>query len=142
MKEHPHATALGAGLAPSQVRRGLCLPRPVMIPFEEFIGCLGHDMYCVEPLYYHNAVLFERYGFAYQLGKRRMEEIEDGFRKGGELSPRLDGSNPFRSSRAMNSIRLRSWAIHDGILCEPFTNMTMYKCVGKSAGINTTLGSE
>jgi hypothetical protein len=93
-------------------------------------------------LYYHNAVIFERYGFAYQVGKRRMEEIQAGFREGGELSQSLDGSNPFRSSRAMNSIRLRSWAIHDGILGEPFTKVTMYKRVGKFAEINTTSGSE
>jgi hypothetical protein len=135
--------ALQAGLAPGQVRRGLRLFRPAMAAFEEFIISLGHDMYYVEPLYYHNAVIFERYGFAYQAGKRRMEAIQAGFQEGGELmSQRLDGSNPFRSSGAANSIRLRSWAIHDGILGEPFTNVTMYKPVGKLAGINTTSGSE
>ena len=132
--------ALQAGLAPGQVRRGLRLLRPAMAAFEEFIVSLGHDMYHVEPLYYHNAVIFERYGFAYQVGKRRMEGIQAGFQAGGELSQRLDSSNPFRSSKAANSIRLRSWAIHDGILGEPFTNVTMYKRVGKSADINTTPG--
>jgi len=132
--------ALQAGLAPGQVRRGLRLLRPAMAAFEEFIVSLGHDMYHVEPLYYHNAVIFERYGFAYQVGKRRMEGIQAGFQAGGELSQRLDSSNPFRSSKAANSIRLRSWAIHDGILGEPFTDVTMYKRVGKSADINTTRG--
>ena len=132
--------ALQAGLAPGQVRRGLRLLRPAMAAFEEFIVSLGHDMYYVEPLYYHNAVIFERYGFAYQVGKRRMEGIQAGFQAGGELSQRLEGSNPFRSSKAANSIRLRSWAIHDGILGEPFTDVTMYKRVGKSANINTTPG--
>jgi len=132
--------ALQAGLAPGQVRRGLRLLRPAMAAFEEFIVSLGHDMYHVEPLYYHNAVIFERYGFAYQVGKRRMEGIQAGFQEGGELSQRLDSSNPFRSSKAANSIRLRSWAIHDGILGEPFTDVTMYKRVGKSADINTTPG--
>ena len=132
--------ALQAGLAPGQVRRGLRLLRPAMAAFEEFIVSLGHDMYYVEPLYYHNAVIFERYGFAYQVGKRRMEGIQAGFQEGGELSQRLDSSNPFRSSKAANSIRLRSWAIHDGILGEPFTDVTMYKRVGKSADINTTPG--
>jgi hypothetical protein len=134
--------ALQAGLAPGQVRRGLRLLRPAMDAFEQFIVSLGHDMYYVEPLYYHNAVIFERYGFAYQVGKRRMEGIQAGFGEGGELSQRLDSSNPFRSSKAANSIRLRSWAIHDGILGEPFTNVTMYKRVGKSADINTTSGCE
>jgi hypothetical protein len=134
--------ALLAGLAPGQVRHGLRLLRPAMAAFEQFIVSLGHDMYFVEPLYYHNAVIFERYGFAYQVGKRRMEGIQAGFGEGGELSPRLDGSNPFRSSKAANSIRLRSWAIHDGILGEPFTDVTMYKRAGKSADINTTSGCE
>ena len=54
------------------------------------------------------------------------------------LLQKLDGSNPFRSAKAAHSIRLRSWAIHDGILGEPFTNVTMYKRAGKHAGINTS----
>ena len=134
--------ALQEGLAPGQVRRGLRLLRPAMAAFEEFILSLGHDMYYVEPLYYHNAVIFERYGFSYQVGKRRMEGIQAEFQEGGQLSQKLDGSNPFRASQAANSIRLRSWAIHDGILGEPFTNVTMYKRVGESADINTTPGCE
>ncbi|HXF85167.1 MAG TPA: hypothetical protein VNK49_07230 [Anaerolineales bacterium] len=134
--------AMQAGLSPGQVRRGLRLLRPAMQAFEEFVTSLGHDMYYVEPLYYHNAVIFERYGFAYQVGKRLMEEIHAGFQPGGELARRLNDENPFRSPKAANSIRLRSWAIHDGILGEPFTNITMYKRVGKSAGINTTPGCE
>ena len=84
--------------------------------------------------------ILERYGFAYQMGKRQMEQIQAGFQEGGALCAQLDGSNPFRSSGAANSIRLRSWAIHDGILGEPFTNVTMYKRVGKSANISTTPG--
>jgi hypothetical protein len=99
-------------------------------------------MYFVEPLYYHNAVIFERYGFAYQVGRRWMEAIHTGFQEGGELSQQLDGSNAFRSTRAMSSIRLRSWAIHDGILGEPFTKVTMYKQIGKSANLSTTPGCE
>jgi hypothetical protein len=134
--------AMEHGLAPGQVRRGLRLLQPATAAFEEFLTSLGHDMYYVEPLYYHNAVIFERYGFAYQMGKRRMEAIHTGFREGGELYQRLDGSDPFRSTQAANSIRLRSWAIHDGILGDPFTNVTMYKQVGRSANITTTPGCE
>ena len=134
--------ALEHGLSPGQVRRGLRLLQPATTAFEEFLMGLGHDMYFVEPLYYHNAVIFERYGFAYQVGKRRMEAIHAGFQEGGEIYQRLDGSTPFRSSSAANSIRLRSWAIHDGILGESFTNVTMYKRVGKSANISTTPGCE
>jgi hypothetical protein len=134
--------AMEAGLAPGQVRHGLRLLHQAMDAFENFVASLGHDMYFVEPLYYHNAVIFERYGFAYQMGKRLMDSIQAGFHEGGDLYPLLDDSNPFRSSKAGNRIRLRSWAIHDGILGEPFTNVTMYKRVGKMAGINTTPGCE
>ncbi len=69
-----------------------------------------------------------------------MEAYHAGFSEGGEYAPLLNGSNPFRRPEAVNSIRLRSWAIHDGILGEPFTNVTMYKRIGKSAGVNTTPG--
>lgn len=129
--------AMEAGLSPGQVRKGLRLLQPATVAFEQFITSLGNDMYFVEPLYYHNAVIFERYGFSYQVGKRRMESIQAGFQEGGELRQKLDDSTPFRSSKAANSIRLRSWAIHDGILGEPFTDVTMYKRVGTSANIDT-----
>jgi hypothetical protein len=132
--------ALEAGLAPGQVRHGLRLLGQAIQAFEGFIESLGHEMYFIEPLYYHNAVIFERYGFAYQMGKRLMDSIHAGFQSGGDLSPLLDGSNPFRQPDAANSIRKRSWAIHDGLLGEPFTNVTMYKRLGKSAGISTTPG--
>ena len=59
--------ALEAGLAPGQVRRGPRLLNPAIIAFEKFVESLGHDMYFIEPLYYHNAVIFERYGFNYQM---------------------------------------------------------------------------
>lgn len=132
--------ALEFGLAPGQVRRGLRLLQPATTAFEGFITGLGHDLYFVEPLYYHNAVIFERYGFAYQVGRRRMEGIHAGFQPGGEYHRKLDDSTAFRSGRASSSIRLRSWAIHDGILEEPFTDVTMYKRIGKPADINTTPG--
>ena len=132
--------ALQAGLSPGQVRKGLRFLQPATNAFEEFIVSLGHDLYFVEPLYYHNAVIFERYGFAYQVGKRQMERIHAGFAAGGELRQKLDDANPFRSTSSANSIRLRSWAIHDGILGDPFTNVTMYKRVGKPANIDTAPG--
>jgi len=135
-------SALQAGLAPGQVRRGLHLFKQAMAAFEEFVISLGHDVYFVEPLYYHNAVIFERHGFSYQMGRRRMEGINLGFMKGGELNQKLDDSTLFRSPEAWNSIRLRSWAIHDGVMGEPFTNVTMYKRVGKRAEVNTTPGCE
>ncbi len=130
--------ALQAGLAPGQVRRGLRMLGEAIAAFESFVSALGHDMYFAEPLYYHNAVIFERYGFNYQMGRRLMNSIHAGFQPGGDLLAHLDGANPFRQPDAANGIRKRSWAIHDGILGEPFTNVTMYKQVGKSAGITTT----
>jgi hypothetical protein len=130
-------SALDANLAPGQVRHGLRLLAPAIKSFEQFVTSLGHDIYFVEPLYYHNAVIFERYGFTYQQGRKLMERIESGFAEGGNLNTLLNGSSHFRSKKAAYSIRLRSWAIHDGILGEPFTNVTMYKRVGKSAGITT-----
>jgi acetoin utilization protein AcuC len=130
-------SAMEAGLAPGQVRRGLRLLPSAISTFEVFVGSLGHDMYFTEPLYYHNAVLFERHGFAYQAGRNLMDRIESGFTAGGDLSGLLDESTPFRNPAAQRSIRLRSWAIHDGILGEPFTDVTMYKYIGKLSGINT-----
>jgi hypothetical protein len=130
--------ALCAGLNPGQIRRGLHLFSSAMRSFEEFVRELKHDIYFVEPLYYHNAVIFERYGFTYQQGRRLMNRIEDGFSPNGDLLSFLGGNSPFRSSDANNSIRLRSWAIHDGILGQQFTNVTMYKRVGNHHGISTT----
>jgi hypothetical protein len=129
--------ALAAKLAPGQVRHGLRMLPEATATFERFIRSLGHSIYFVEPLYYHNAIIFERYGFSYQEGRRFMERIQTGFSEGGDLLARLDNSSPFRQPAAKDSIRLRSWAIHDGILGEPFTNVTMYKHLGKSAGVNT-----
>jgi hypothetical protein len=129
--------AMQEGLAPGQVRSGLRLLPAAILKFEEFVASLGHQIYFAEPLYYHNAVLFERYGFSYQMGKRLMDRIESGFSEEGDLKLLLNGSTPFRLPSAEHSIRLRSWAIHDGILGEPFTNVTMFKHIGKSAGINT-----
>lgn len=132
--------AMRYGLAPGQVRRGLRMLSQAIVAFERFVESLGNQFYFADPLYYHNAVLFERYGFTYERGRRLMERIQQGFAPGGDLLARLDGSNPFRQPEAANSIRLRSWAIHDGILGEPFTNVTMYKRVGKSYGVSTCTG--
>lgn len=129
--------AMEYGLAPGQVRRGLRMLEPAIRRFEHFVSSLGQEMYFNEPLYYHNAVIFERYGFAYAKGRRLMERIQAGFAPGGDLLPLLDGSTPFRKPEAAHSIRLRSWALHDRLLGEPFTNVTMYKYIGKNAGINT-----
>jgi len=129
--------AMRYGLAPGQIRRGLRMLGQAISAFEVFVSSLGHDMFFAEPLYYHTALLFEHYGFTYQKGRRLMERIQAGFMPDGDLISQMDGSNPFRQPEAASSIRMRSWAIHDGLLGEPFTNVTMYKRVGKHAGVST-----
>ena len=129
--------AMKAGLSPGQIRWGPKLLRPAMETFEAFIQSLEHDIHFAEPLFYHNAVIFERYGFAYQQGRRLMQRIQNGFDLDGDLLSSLDGSTPFRQPEAAHSVRLRSWAIHDGILGEPFHNVTMYKLINKYAGVST-----
>jgi hypothetical protein len=132
--------AMQAGLAPGQVRRGLRLSRVLIPLFEEFVSRLGHDYYLMEPLAYHTAILFERLGCNYVQGLRKMQWIHVNFQPGGLLHEALDGSTPFRGSDAWRTIRGRSWAIHDGILGEPWHSFKMYKRVGKHAGVDTFPG--
>jgi hypothetical protein len=132
--------AFAAGLAPGQVRRGLRMLQHCVQAFDMFVAGMGHDMYFVEPLHYHNAVLFERYGFAYQQGRRWMQSLNTRFSESGDLVAKLDGSTPFRDPIAVHSIRGRSWAIHDGLLGEPYTGVTMYKRIGQHSGVDTFPG--
>ena len=129
--------AMKAGLAPDQARRGLRLTRKLIPSFEAFVSRLGHQIFFMEPLGYHTALLFERYGCAYTHGRAKMEWINREFRPGGTLYHRLDNSTPFRRPGAEATIRGRSWAIHDGILGECFTSVQMYRRVGTSANICT-----
>jgi hypothetical protein len=129
--------AMEAGLAPAQVHRGLGATRRLAPTLEQFVAVLHHDAFYIQPLAYHNAILFERLGFAYMLGLGRMEWIHKEFGAGGLLHQRLDGSTPFRRPGAERSVRGRSWAIHDGILNEPYSDVKMYKRVGIHAGVVT-----
>ena len=94
-----------AGLAPGQVRHGLRSLAHAFPTFEAFVESLGHSVFFIEPLFYHNAVIFERYGFAYLVGRRRMEALHREFQPGGPIAERLDGSTPFRNNTYANSIR-------------------------------------
>lgn len=134
--------AMNAGMAPGQIRCGLRTMKHAINSFEGFVSDLGHDLFFVEPLYYHNAIVFERYGFAYVKGRSLMEAIHNGFSPGGNLNDLMNGSTPFRVPEHINSIRGRSWAIHDGVLGHAYTDVTMYKSVGKIAGINTFPNAE
>jgi hypothetical protein len=40
------------------------------------------------------------------------------------------------------TVRGRSWAIHDGILDEPWDGVRIYKTVGENAGVDTFPGRE
>jgi len=134
--------AMEAGLAPGQVRQGLRLSRSLLQIFEKFVTRLGHDYYLMEPLAYHNAIIFERLGCNYVQGLRKMQWIELAFQPGGPFHERLDGSTPFRHPDAWRTIRGRSWAIHDGVMGEPWHGIKMYKRVGRHAGIDTFPGGE
>ncbi len=129
--------AMKAGLAPGQIREGLRVFRTAVPVFEQFVANVGHDLFLIEPLAYHNAITFERYGFSYLSGRREMERIHREFLPGGELHRRLDNSTPFRHPDAWKTVRGRSWAIHDGILGYPFTGFQMYKRIGVHAGVCT-----
>jgi hypothetical protein len=129
--------ALDAGLAPGQVRAGLRIFKRAVPMFEQFVAAMGHDLFMIEPLSYHNAIVFERYGFNYVRGRSEMEAIDRDFQPGGALHAKLTADNPFRSPDAGRTIRGRSWAIHDGILGHPFTGFQMYKRIGIHADVCT-----
>jgi acetoin utilization protein AcuC len=101
---------------------------------------MGQDMITAEPLAYHDAIIFENYGFDYIRGKKLMQEINGGFQPGGELFEKLDGSTPFRQPGMEKSVRGRSWALHDGILGEPWKGPEMYRSLEHAANVCTFPG--
>jgi len=129
--------AMKAGLFPNQTRRGLRMFADFFPMLELFVDSLSMEMIVGEPLTYDNAIRYEKYGFDYLTGKRLMQEINEGFKPGGVLSARLDGSTPFRMPGMEKTVRGRSWAIHDGILDEPWIGVQIYRMIGGQAGVNT-----
>jgi hypothetical protein len=134
--------AMAAGLAPGQVRRGLRAFRWLAERIETLMLCLNQREYMAQPLFYHTAILFEQYGFSYVQGQARMDEIHAGFQPGGELRERLDGSGPFRQPALADTIRGRSWAIHDGIASGRWDRVRMVKRLGVNAHVRTAPGVE
>ncbi len=132
--------AMSAGLAPGQTHRGLGIFKRLATRMESFMVSLNQREYVAQPLFYHTAILFERIGFHYMQGQALMERIAQGFAPGGDLRTRMDGSTPFRRPEGVDSIRGRSWAIHDGILDEPWDRMRMIKRMGIDSEVNTTPG--
>jgi hypothetical protein len=129
--------AMAAGLFPNQTRRGLRMFGEFFSLLERFVDSLGMEMIVAEPLTYDNAIRYEKYGFDYLTGRRLMLEIDEGFKPGGILHRRLDGSSPFRMPGMERTVRGRSWAVHDGILDEPWDEVRIYKMVGRCSEINT-----
>jgi hypothetical protein len=131
--------AMESGLTPGQVRPGLRLFKDFVPLAIGFIDGMGQDMVIAEPLAYNNAIIFDSYNFGYIRGQRKMEEINQGFQPGGELFEKLDGSTPFRRRGMEKTVRGRSWAIHDGILGEPWRGIEMYR-PKKGAHVSTFPG--
>jgi hypothetical protein len=134
---HEEIKAMAAGLFPNQTRSGLRLFGEFFPLFERFVDALGIEMIVAEPLTYDNAIRYEKYGFDYLTGRRLMQAINLGFSPDGELIRRLDDSTPFRRPGMEKTVRGRSWAIHDGILDEPWDGVHIYKMIGVAAGIDT-----
>lgn len=134
--------AMKAGLFPNQTRQGLQLFGAFFPLLERFTDSLGIQMIVAEPLTYDNAVRYEKYGFDYLRGRRLMMEIDREFQEGGRYYSRLDGSSPFRMPGMDLTVKGRSWAIHDGIMDEPWDDVQIYRMIGVHAGINTFSGRE
>jgi hypothetical protein len=138
------ARALEAGLGPGQVRSGLRMLGRVLECMDGFCRLLGREFYLVEPLFYHSAILYERQGCNYLMGRELMDEIHAGFAEGGPLRQRLDGSTPFRRPGFEASVRGRSWAVHDGILTGTrlggWSGVKMYRVPGRHATVSTFPG--
>jgi hypothetical protein len=133
--------ALHDGLGPGQVRRGLRMLGRVLECMDGFCRLLGCDLYLVEPLFYHSAILYERQGCDYLMGRELMEQIHAGFHAGGPLHRLLDDSTPFRRRGFDASVRGRSWAIHDGILsgmsAGGWSGVKMYRVPGRPSTVST-----
>jgi hypothetical protein len=133
--------ALDDGLGPGQVRRGLRMLGRVLECMDGFCRLLGCELYLVEPLFYHSAILYERQGCDYLMGRELMEQIHAGFHEGGPLHRLLDDSTPFRRRGFEASVRGRSWAIHDGILsgmsAGGWSGVKMYRVPGRPSTVAT-----
>jgi hypothetical protein len=108
--------AVEAGYFPGQARKGLGLTREVVRMLDLFCQILGIKSIRLEALFYHNAITYERFDYSYFEGYKQMKRIHELFQPGGELFEKLDNSSPFRKPDFAQSVRGRSWAIHDGIL--------------------------
>jgi len=137
--------AMEAGLFPGQITKGLGLTREVIRVLDFFCRILDIKSIRLEALFYHNAITYERHDFSYFDGYVQMKRINELFQPGEKLSNKLDDSTPFRKPEFANTVRGRSWAIHDGILTEieddlvegGWESPVMYRMVEKPRGMVT-----
>lgn len=142
-------SAMKAGLAPGQVRRGLRLLDDIIDCLVHFAKILDIKSIALEALFYHNAISYEKRGFTYFEGYKRMQRINELFQPGGSLQKLMNGSTPFRRPGMEKTVRGRSWAIHDGILseieddilCEQWFSPKMYLMVGRPRKVCTFPGA-
>ena len=132
--------AMKDGLAPGQVRSGMRLLGRVLETMERFCQLIGQEIFLIEPLFYHSAIIYERRGCGYLLGREVMEEIQMAFGEGGTFRAALDGSSPFRQPGAETTVRGRSWALHDGVGGSAWGGVKMYKAASRPAGMDTFPG--
>jgi hypothetical protein len=113
----------------------------VLDAMEDFCRLLGKELFLVEPLFYHSALLYERHGCDYLLGRDLMDTIDREFHPGGRLHKALDGASAFRQTGFDRTIRNRSWAVHDGVLGTlggtVWGGVKMYRLVGRPASVST-----
>jgi len=133
--------AMEAGLAPGMIRKGLRLMGEFSGCLDVFMDALGIKTITTDAFFYHNAILWERYGFQYFKGRMVMERIHQEFQPGGLLGQKLDDSTPFRKRGMEKAVRGRSWAIYDGVYADVFgeewESPIMYKTPGKEHHVNT-----
>jgi len=110
--------AVEAGLYPGQIRKGLGITRELVFTLDFFCKILDVKTVRLEALFYHNAITYEKHGFSYLSGYAQMKRIHELFQPGEKLHRKLDGSTPFRRPEFANTVKGRSWAIHDGVLTE------------------------
>jgi hypothetical protein len=115
--------AMEAGLSPGQTRKGLGMTREVVQVLEFFSRILDIKTIRLEALFYHNAITYERHGFSYFSGYHMMKRIHELFQPGAKLYNRMDDTTPFRRRSHAQTVRGRSWAIHDGILLDVDDNV-------------------
>jgi hypothetical protein len=110
-----------------------------------YVTCDPQELFLIELLFYHSAILYERRGCGYLLGREVMEEIhaafgEDGAYRARAIAPRLTARRRSGQPGAEFTVRGRSWALHDGVAGTAWDGVKMYKAAGRHAGIDTFPG--